>query len=183
MILLFFSHLLLYLRNPLKKSRPKKKQAGVKGSLPLNWAIWPLMFPIIIVGGIYGGVFSPTEAAAICVLYAIILEFGCFRFTAYSQDIYVIAKSTGSHYRSGLYFGRSGEWFFMDYFICTDTTNHFRCHWYRSDGPLRCTSLDFNRFFVACMFVDPIVVILVLNANLCPRDYGPQGLIQYTWVS
>ena len=35
-------------------------------------AIWPLGFPVIIVGGIYGGVFSPTEAAAVCVLYAII---------------------------------------------------------------------------------------------------------------
>ena len=28
-------------------------------------AIWPLGFPVIIVGGIYGGIFSPTEAAAL----------------------------------------------------------------------------------------------------------------------
>ena len=42
-------------------------------------AVWPLGFPIIIVGGIYGGVFSPTEAASVCVAYALILEWLVFR--------------------------------------------------------------------------------------------------------
>jgi tripartite ATP-independent transporter DctM subunit len=42
-------------------------------------ALWPLGFPAIIIGGIYGGVFSPTEATAACVLYALILEFIIFR--------------------------------------------------------------------------------------------------------
>src|SRR5690606_4079339 len=36
-------------------------------------ALWPLGFPVVVVGGIYGGVFSPTEAAAVCVLYAAFL--------------------------------------------------------------------------------------------------------------
>ena len=36
-------------------------------------ALWPMGFPVIIIGGIYGGVFSPTEAAAACVLYALLL--------------------------------------------------------------------------------------------------------------
>ncbi len=34
-----------------------------------------LLFPIIIVGGILGGIFSPTEAAAVAVLYALCLGF------------------------------------------------------------------------------------------------------------
>lgn len=42
-------------------------------------ALWPLGFPAIIIGGIYGGIFSPTEAAAFCVLYALILEVFVFR--------------------------------------------------------------------------------------------------------
>lgn len=32
-----------------------------------------LLLPVIILGGIWGGIFSPTEAAAVAVLYAIIL--------------------------------------------------------------------------------------------------------------
>jgi len=34
-----------------------------------------LLFPVIVVGGILGGVFSPTEAAAVAVLYALCLGF------------------------------------------------------------------------------------------------------------
>ena len=50
-------------------------------------ALWPLGFPAIIIGGIYGGIFSPTEAAAACVLYALILEYLVFRSMSVA-DIY-----------------------------------------------------------------------------------------------
>ncbi|MEM8663681.1 MAG: TRAP transporter large permease, partial [Pseudomonadota bacterium] len=36
-------------------------------------AFWPLMMPVIIVGGIWTGAFTPTEAGACAVLYALIL--------------------------------------------------------------------------------------------------------------
>lgn len=34
-------------------------------------AIWGLMMPLIILGGIYGGVFTPTEAAAVACVYSL----------------------------------------------------------------------------------------------------------------
>jgi len=34
-------------------------------------AAWALLMPVIILGGIYGGVFTPTEAAAVAVFYAL----------------------------------------------------------------------------------------------------------------
>ncbi|MBS3969810.1 MAG: TRAP transporter large permease [Clostridia bacterium] len=36
-------------------------------------AIWAIFMPIIILGGIYGGVFTPTEAANIAVVYGLIV--------------------------------------------------------------------------------------------------------------
>jgi len=42
---------------------------GERGQASLK-AIWPLMTPVIILGGILGGVFTPTEAAAIAVGYS-----------------------------------------------------------------------------------------------------------------
>lgn len=36
-------------------------------------AKWALLVPIIILGGIYGGVFTPTEAAAIAVIYGLVI--------------------------------------------------------------------------------------------------------------
>ena len=51
------------------------------GAIPPLMTLWhafrrgflPLLTPVIIVGGIYSGVFTPTEAAAVAVLYAIAL--------------------------------------------------------------------------------------------------------------
>lgn len=36
-------------------------------------AVWALLMPVIILGGIYGGVFTPTEAAAVAALYGLII--------------------------------------------------------------------------------------------------------------
>jgi tripartite ATP-independent transporter DctM subunit len=42
-------------------------------------AFFPLMTPVIIVGGIYSGVFTPTEAAAVAAFYAIFLGMFVYR--------------------------------------------------------------------------------------------------------
>lgn len=36
-------------------------------------AFWVLLMPVIILGGIYGGVFTPTEAAVVSVVYSLVL--------------------------------------------------------------------------------------------------------------
>jgi len=36
-------------------------------------AIWAILMPVIILGGIYGGIFTPTEAANIAVVYGLII--------------------------------------------------------------------------------------------------------------
>ena len=46
----------------------------------LNDAKWALFAPVIILGGIYGGVFTPTEAAAVAVMYGFIV--GLFIYKA-----------------------------------------------------------------------------------------------------
>ena len=56
-----------------------------KDAAPFSWknaghafwdAKWALLVPVIILGGIYGGIFTPTEAAAVAVAYGLIA--GCF---------------------------------------------------------------------------------------------------------
>src|SRR5690606_17685579 len=50
-------------------------------------ALWPafkrawlaLLMPLIILGGIYGGVFTPTEASAVAVVYALVVGFAMYR--------------------------------------------------------------------------------------------------------
>ncbi|MGI6575732.1 MAG: TRAP transporter large permease [bacterium] len=40
---------------------------------------WALMAPVIILGGIYGGIFTPTEAAAVSVVYGFIVSMFVYR--------------------------------------------------------------------------------------------------------
>ena len=47
-----------------------------KATLQAGWA---LLMPVIILGGIYGGVFTPTEASAVAVLYALIIGVVIYR--------------------------------------------------------------------------------------------------------
>ena len=45
-------------------------------------ALLALLMPVIILGGIYGGIFTPTEAAAVACLYAFFV--GCFVYKQFS---------------------------------------------------------------------------------------------------
>jgi tripartite ATP-independent transporter DctM subunit len=38
-------------------------------------AFWALLTPVIILGGIFGGIFTPTEAAAVAAVYSLVLGF------------------------------------------------------------------------------------------------------------
>lgn len=64
------------------------KKRGYKGTghfsvksliLATKDAFWALMMPVIILGGIYGGVFTPTEAACVAVFYGLIVGFFIYR--------------------------------------------------------------------------------------------------------
>lgn len=50
-------------------------------------AVWALIMPFIIMGGILGGVFTPTEAAAVAVAYALFLGLVVYRNLSL-KDIY-----------------------------------------------------------------------------------------------
>jgi C4-dicarboxylate transporter, DctM subunit len=42
-------------------------------------ALWALMMPVVILGGIYGGVFTPTEASVVAVVYALVVGMFVYR--------------------------------------------------------------------------------------------------------
>lgn len=56
-------------------------------------AILPLMMPAIIVGGIWGGFFTPTEAGAVASLYAVILGMFVYRDLKLS-DLFLAFRRT-----------------------------------------------------------------------------------------
>lgn len=65
---------------------------GERGQASLR-AIWPLLTPVIILGGILGGVFTPTEAAAIAVGYAMFIGLFVMRTLRFSDLSDILIRS------------------------------------------------------------------------------------------
>ncbi len=68
-----------------------------EGRLPVGTATWQagwaLMMPVVILGGIYGGIFTPTEAAAVSVFYALIVGTVIYREIGF-KDLYTILRKS-----------------------------------------------------------------------------------------
>ncbi|QCB47632.1 TRAP transporter large permease [Hydrogenophaga sp. PAMC20947] len=56
-------------------------------------AVWALFMPVIILGGIYGGVFTPTEASVVAVFYALLVGLLVHRELKLSNVVAVFRKS------------------------------------------------------------------------------------------
>ncbi|RNF33438.1 TRAP transporter large permease [Paracoccus methylarcula] len=130
-------------------------------------ALWPLGFPAIVIGGIYGGIFSPTEAAAACVLYALFLEMIVFREMDL-KTLYATAKSTGLI--TAVVFILVGAGAAFSYVISfaqipQQILGAIGIDQMGQYGVLFTISVA---FFVGCMFVDPIVVILIFVPIFAP---------------
>ncbi|ASR88087.1 TRAP transporter large permease [Alcaligenes aquatilis] len=55
-----------------------------------------LLMPVIILGGIYGGIFTPTEASAVSVVYALIVSMVIYRSVKWSDLSKVLHRSVVS---------------------------------------------------------------------------------------
>jgi C4-dicarboxylate transporter DctM subunit len=67
---------------------------GRLGFFKATWqAGWALLMPVIILGGIYGGIFTPTEAAAVAVFYALIVGVMIYREISLASLFVVLRKS------------------------------------------------------------------------------------------
>ncbi len=56
-------------------------------------AAWALAMPVIILGGIYGGIFTPTEASAVAVVYALIVGMVIYREIKPADLLPILKKS------------------------------------------------------------------------------------------
>jgi tripartite ATP-independent transporter DctM subunit len=130
-------------------------------------AVWPLGFPVIIVGGIYGGIFSPTEAAAVCVLYAFLLEFVIFR-SLKLPEIWDIAMSTGLITAVVFILVGIGGAFSWAISFAQIPQQIIGALGLAEAGPTMVLVAISIAFFIGCMFVDPIVVILVMVPIFAP---------------
>lgn len=165
LLVLFSTYCIIYATIMKVPTEPKASWAERLQSVV--GALWPLGFPVIIVGGIYGGIVSPTEAAAVCVAYALFLELVVFRSLT-PGDIYTISKSTGLITAVVFILIAAGNAFSWVISFAQIPQQILGAIGIDQMGPKMMLAVISVSFFVGCMFVDPIVVILVLVPVFTP---------------
>lgn len=145
----------------LPKASWAKRVGAIKDGLPV------MGFPIIIVGGIYTGILSPTEAAAASVFYALILELLVYRSLTFPR---IVDSFLQTGVITGVVFilvgaGQAFSW--MIGFL--QIPQQFLPPLFGADpSMMRVILIVVSSYFVACMFVDPIVAIFILSPIFQP---------------
>jgi len=67
------------------KSPPKSDAERPRVLTALKESAWVLAAPVILLGGIYSGIFSPTEAATVAVVYSLVVGIAVYRDVKLSQ--------------------------------------------------------------------------------------------------
>lgn len=82
------------LRNDTEIIYDKKKVSFIEILKAAKEAILALLVPFIILGGIYGGIFTPTEAAVVAVVYSLIVSFYIYKSLTVKQIIKALIDSS-----------------------------------------------------------------------------------------
>lgn len=161
MILLMFA-VYCWIYSRLKGVPVERRTPWRERLLALRGAVLPLGFPVIVVGGIYTGTFSAVEASAIAVAYALILEMVIYR-QVLVRDLWDIALSTGLITAVVFILVAIGA-AFSQTLTTAGVPQQVLGPIIESMGDSQFLALLVIAlaFFIGCMFVDPIVVILVL---------------------
>lgn len=163
----------------LKRDYPRKKITSVKNVLKELWAAFidaipGLMVPIIILGGIISGIFTPTEAAAIAVFYVTLLGMIFYRTISFSDLKEILIESAIS---SGVVMILVSTAYFFGYALSKERIAiRFATYLIELDLPLWAILLLINVFLlIVGMLLDSSPAIIILAPVLAPA-LGVLGL-------
>jgi C4-dicarboxylate transporter DctM subunit len=123
--------------------------------------------PVIILGGIYGGIFTATEAAAIAVIYALLAEMVLYRSFGFAELLKVAESSAITN---SVIFILLATGSLMSYFITLAQVPAYLTQLFAQWDVGWITFLIIVNviMFVAGMFIDPNSILLVLIPTFYP---------------
>jgi len=131
----------------------------------------PLLMPVVLLGGIYSGVFTPTEASAVAALYALVLALFVYRALDWRGLVAVLADSARSSAMVGTIVCGA---FVFNYVLATEQIPGLIAAWFAGlglgpKGFLLVVNLVF--LVLGCM-LDITTLLLVLVPLLVPVAKG-----------
>jgi tripartite ATP-independent transporter DctM subunit len=130
-------------------------------------AVLPLALPAILLGIIYSGIASPTEAAAIAAGYALLLAFGVYRSMSFAGLMRVIADTVTTTATIGLILAGA---FVFNYAIANEGVPHaIRDHLVALHlSPLAFLLCINALLLLLAVLIDEITILLVIVPLLVP---------------
>ncbi|RMH43198.1 MAG: TRAP transporter large permease [Alphaproteobacteria bacterium] len=130
-------------------------------------AFFPLMTPVIILGGILGGIFTPTEAAAVAVAYALVIGLFVLRTLRLAELPDVLGRAATTSAVVLLLVGAAMS--FKTVVSLSHAPEHLAAFVLGlSDNPLTLLFLINLLLFVVGMFLDAGPAIIILGPILGP---------------
>ncbi len=147
--------------------KPSERTTAAQKLAALKAAVWALGMPVIILGGIYSGYFTPTEAAAVSVVYAILVEMVVFRELSFAQLVDITEKAAISTAIIFILLAMGGV---LSFFVTlAQVPTHISEFLTAIDaGPITFLLVVNVCFLIAGMFIDPNSALLILVPPLFP---------------
>ena len=131
----------------------------------LKQSIWALGLPAIIFGGIYSGVFTPTEAAAGACVYAMIVETLIYRQLRV-RDLFKVSSASATVIAMLMILITAGS--VMSYYLTLENVPQTIAGSMEGNTLFTVLLLINLLFLFAGMFVDPNSAIIVLTPLIAP---------------
>lgn len=130
-------------------------------------ALLPLATPAIIVGGIVGGFFTPTEASVVAVIYALLLGTVIYRTVGIREIPTVLYESARFAAISLFCIGTASAFgWLLAYFHVPQVFVNWVSGW--GGGPISVGFIVAGSFLVIGCFIDAIPAIIILGTILAP---------------
>lgn len=96
-LLMAFAQMTIVWFGARRRGFPVEKPVPLRALPRITWDAFPtLMMPVVLLGGIYSGVMTPTEAAAVAAAYALLISAGLYRSVGWGDFYGAIARSARS---------------------------------------------------------------------------------------
>ena len=87
--------LVAYLISKKRGYRGLERRGSLKEILiSLKESIWAILAPVIILGGIYAGIFTPTEAAVVAVFYSLFVAIFVYHSITWRDLVFILVDAT-----------------------------------------------------------------------------------------
>ena len=94
-LLMAFSQMVIVTVTARRRNFPVEAPVPLRELPAITWRALPsLMMPVVLLGGIYSGVMTPTEAAAVAAAYALAISAGLYRSVSWRSFYQSLAVST-----------------------------------------------------------------------------------------